>query len=196
MSRTKFFDLNHQAMPESRRLAPEGDILTARQLVARAAIDKVIDDRPTFSHLYVANSPYRRELLGFYPAVMGIGRFVLESHISLLTSPECTDKKCGAVLYDRGFVSISGMFERDECKEPDAALEWIESTLGRINERTAYHNPLVDKQAEQYLREMHENGHQFMEEHNQVEISFALEGNAHLSEFLAEPVSYRDSMRR
>ena len=81
MSRAKFFDLNNQAMPESRKLQQEGDTLTARQLVGRAAIDKLIDDYPTFSRLYIASSPYRRELFGFYPATVSIGRFVLESHV-------------------------------------------------------------------------------------------------------------------
>jgi hypothetical protein len=183
MSRTKFFDLNHQAMPESRRITPVGDSLTARQLVARAAIDKAMDDRPTFSHLYVANSPYRRELFGFYPAAMGIGRFVLESHVSLLTAPECTDAQCGAVLYDRGFVSVSGMHQRDELKEQDTAYEWIEKTLDRISERTGDHNPLVGRQAGQYLVEMHENGHQFMEEHNQLEVNFALDSSINLGKY-------------
>lgn len=184
MSRTKFFDLNHQAMPESRKVAPDGDILTARQLVARAAIDKAIDQLPTFSQLYIAGSPYRRELMGFYPATTGLGRFALESHVSLLTAPECTDAQCGAVLYDRGFISISGMQQREGFMESDAIFEWIKVSLDLIAERTSAHNPLLNEggQASQYVAEMYKNGHRFMEEHNQLEVNFVLEGNAYLGE--------------
>lgn len=196
MSRAKFFDLNHETMPEGRKLYQEGTSLTARQLVARTAIDGIIDDGPIFSQLYIASSPYCRELLGLYPATVVMGRFVLESHVSLLTIPECSDKQCGAVLYDRGFVSVSGMSQRTELSGPDVAYEWIESTLGRIHERTQDNNPLVGQRAHEYLMEMYANGHHFMEEHNRIEVDYALGGNAHLAEVHPEPVSYKNSMRR
>lgn len=196
MPSRKLFDLNRQAMPDARRLTSESHGLTARQLVARAAIDKVVDERPTFSQLYIASSPYRRELFGYYPAIMGLGRFVLESHVSSSAVPDCSDKRCGAVLYDRGFVTVNGFTAREEFAEPDIAYEWIAKTLDRVAGRTGGNNPLIGQQAAEYLADMHANGHGFIEEHNQTEVSYSLEGNALLAEFTAEPVSYKNSMRR
>lgn len=196
MSSRKLFDLNCQAMPDARRLTPESNSLTARQLVARVAIDKVVDERPTFSQLYIASSPYRRELFGYYPAIIGLGRFVLESHVSSSAAPDCSDERCGVVLYDRGFVKVNGFMAREEFAEPDIAYEWVAATLDRIASRTEGNNPLIDQQALEYLADMHVNGHYFMEEHNRIEAGYALEGNALLAEVPAEPVSYKNSMRR
>lgn len=195
MSGAAFFDLNHQAMPESRKLNLEGDSLTARQLVGRAAIDRLLDDYPTFSRLYIASSPYRRELFGFYPATVSMGRFVLESHVSSPTSPECSGEQCGAVLYDRGFISLNGLQGRDELKDTNAAFQWLESALGRIDDRTPGHNPLLNGQACEYLREMYDNGHHFMEMHNQREVDYSFEGSGILAKIPTERMPYRISVR-
>jgi hypothetical protein len=173
------FDLNREALVGAREITKDGMPMSARQLVARTAIAEALDKRPTFSELYVAASPYLRELLGFYPAASGLGRFVLESHTAPASHPACDETQCGFILYDRGFVKAQGMTEHQAMASTDDAYEWIVASLNRIDGRTPGRNPLMGAHAREYLAEMYDNGHQLVERHNQIEVDFALSGNAY-----------------
>ncbi len=170
----KYFDINQQNMSNARRITPDSASITVQQLLARTEIADIAEDLSPFAQLYIAGSPYKRELLAFYPSA-ALGRFVLESHITMPMNVECDETTCGAVVYDRGFLVATGLVEREEFSQADTAYDWTAMTLRQFAGRVADQNPLVGEQAALYLGEMHEQGHELLETHNRQEMNFALQ---------------------
>ncbi len=173
VSSSRHFDINRHNMPETRTIGGENAAITVQQFLARNKIEDLAEESLPFAQLYLAGSPYRRDMLGYYPS-NALGRFIIETHIATPRIDACSEAYCGAVVYDRGFLRASGLVEREEFADPDKAYEWVAGTLRQFAGRIAEQNPLIGEGAATYLAEMQEQGHEFVELHNQAEMNFAL----------------------